>query len=418
MPLRRLPSALRATGLLATALRATGLLATAAALALMSAVPAGAEEKTAARLYVADRETQWLTTVDLEAGRVLTAIEMPAPANYLLPGNRTSDIFAVHGKAGSVSLVDTGISLEEHGDHADLSLRMPSVWPAVAKGDRPAHVIARGDTLAVFLDGTGEALLLPLDKLPAAKPPRAVRVASGLPHHGVAVPAGGDVLISVAEARGDRNVPVGLALMGRNGTRKAEWRDCPGLHGEAVVGPDVLVGCQDGVLAVTVAADGAKARKLAYPAGSGDARVWTLDPVPGMTAAMGEAGRDGLFLVDVAGGEVVRIALPGDRVHAIPDPEVFAHALMLTADGTLHRVSLLDGRTVAGAKVTGPVDLANRSGPPRPSLAAVAGHVAVLDPAKGEVVRLDSATLKETARIRIEGKPHRMAAAGGRGHVH
>ncbi len=402
-------------------LRSLALAAT--ALAVLAASPVQAKETTAARLFIADREAPTLTVVDLQAGAVETKIEMPAPAGYLLPGPGQRDLFAVHGAAGSVSLVDTGIALEDHGDHADLTVETPAVWPAIAEGPRPSHTLAKDGTVAVFLDGTGEALLIPAAELPAlASPP--VRVASGLPHHGVAVPVGENVLISIAEPQGERNVPVGLALKSRDGAEKAVFRDCPRLHGEAAIGPTVIAGCQDGVLAVTVAKDGtATARKLPYPKDAGDgpnnnARVWTLDPVPGMTAAMGEGGRDALFLVDPAGGEISRVALPGARVHAIPDPEVFAHALVLTADGTLHRVSLLDGSVAASAPVTGPVDLATRGGPPRPVVAATVGHVAVLDPLRREVVRLDAKTLKETGRIPLDGAPHRMMAAGGRGTVH
>lgn len=393
-----------------------------AALAVLAASPVQARETTAARLFIADREAPTLTVVDLEAAAVDTLLKMPAPSGYLLPGPSPRDLFAIHGAAGSVSLVDTGIALEDHGDHADLTVEAPAIWPAIAEGARPSHTLAKDGTVAVFLDGTGEALLLPVAALPApAAPP--VRVASGLAHHGVAVPVGQDVLISIAEQQGERAVPVGLALKGRDGAEKAVFRDCPRLHGEAAIGPTVIAGCQDGVLAVTVTKDGtATARKLPYPKDAGatdnNARVWTLDPVPGMTAAMGEGGRDALFLVDPAGGEITRIPLPGARVHAIPDPEVFAHALVLTADGTLHRVSLLDGAVAASAPVTGPVDMASRGGPPRPVIAATVGHVAVLDPLRKEVVRLDAKTLKETGRIPLDGAPHRMMATGGRGTVH
>lgn len=390
----------------------------ATALALVAASPVQAKETTAARLFIADRESPWLTVVDLQTAAIETKIEMPAPAGYLLPGATPRDLFAVHGAAGSVSLVDTGIALEDHGDHADLTVETPAVWPAIAEGARPSHTLAKDGTVAVFLDGSGEALLIPVAELPApATPP--VRVASGLPHHGVAVPVGDNVLISIAEPQGERNVPVGLALKSRDGADKAVFRDCPRLHGEAAIGPTVIAGCQDGVLAVTVSKDGtATARKLPYPKDAGEGRVWTLDPVPGMTAAMGEGGRDALFLVDPAGGEITRVGLPGARVHAIPDPEVFAHALVLTADGNLHRVSLLDGAVSASAPVTGPVDMAGRGGPPRPVIAATVGHVAVLDPLRKEVVRLDAKPLKQTARIPLDGAPHRMMAAGGRGTVH
>lgn len=389
--------------------------ALAAALLLSPAAPATAEER-AVRLFVADRDLPQLTVVDLEAGQVLDRLSLPGTAGYMAPGATPRDLLVVHPKAGMLSRVDTGVGVEDHGDHADLRLTPPAVAPAVLQGEKPSHIAMRDGQVALFLDGGGEALLAPLQGVATAGTP-VRRVASGLAHHGIAIPAGDGVVISVATPQGDRAVPDGLAWVTPAG--RTDWRGCPKLHGEAVVEPAILIGCENGVAQVEIGPEGKRVTLIPYPADAGEGeRVWTLQPVPGLTAAMGEAGRRGLFLVDSGDSAITRIALPGDRVHAIPDPERFAHALVLTADGRLHRLSLLDGTVANSVAVTGPVNLADRSGPPRPSLAAAAGLVAVLDPARGQVVRLDGATLQETGRVRLDGTPARMAAVGARGHRH
>jgi hypothetical protein len=145
----------------------------------------------------------------------------------------------------------------------------------------------------------------------AAGAPKAEMFKTPQPHHGVAV-----VLDDGTQLRsdGDPDVRSGAVAVGADGREIARNAECPGVHGEAVVGDDTVVfGCENGVLVFT----GGKFNKIAGPGEYG--RVGTVKGHHDSAVALGdfkvdpdaELERPNQFaLIDTERGELKIVKLP------------------------------------------------------------------------------------------------------------
>ncbi len=112
------------------------------------------------------------------------------------------------------------------------------------------------------------------------------------------------------------------------------------------------------------------------------------------------------------------IELPFRRVDFALDPANARFGYVLTEDGTLHRIDVLDGKVAASARVSEPYSMDGHWNDPRPRLAMAGSEVVMTDPKAGLVRRIDKETLKETGTIAVGGMPYAIAVAGGTGVVH
>lgn len=179
-----------------------------ASLFLTSALvaPALAAQTTAWRLFVGDHTEAKVTALDLATGDVLGSFPLASPASlYTTPSGAA--VFAVQGAGNQVSAIRTGIAMDDHGDHGDITLADPSAVGAVVSGERPVHFVAHDGQIALFFDGTGTASLLDEHAwIEDGKVDVASRD-SGSPHHGVAVPWGDYTLMSVPHPQDPTSCP-------------------------------------------------------------------------------------------------------------------------------------------------------------------------------------------------------------------
>jgi hypothetical protein len=385
-------------------------LLTAALVATLVSGSAHAETLHAVRAVVSDHARNSISVVDLLNGKVLGRFETGSPGG-LRPGAVPGQVSVAQGQAGRVDIVDLGLATGSHGNHADLRLSAPRLIPRVAEGPKPSHILGGDGRLVSFFDGDGSVVVIGQGS-PS-------RLRANVPHHGLAYPfraaAGPRLMVSYAAAAGAR--PEGVVLLNEAGEEVARREDCPMLHGEAISGRIIGVGCADGVLLLNTRTQ--EFRKIAYPAGTESGRM-----VRSMTGGTdfhlfaGDFGPDAVTILDPDAGRFVVVDLPARRVAFTLDLERADAMFVLTEDGRLHRINTLKGEIVASSEAVQRYTLEGGSAVARPRISAAGGVVAVTDPAQSRLLVFDAATLAPLRHIALDGTPLNVLAVAASGEQH
>ncbi|MFC3123691.1 hypothetical protein ACFOD4_01350 [Pseudoroseomonas globiformis] len=377
---------------------------------LLAAASSQAQTPQANRAVVTDHARNSVAVVDLLTGEVMQRFETGSPGG-LRRGVARGEVSLAQGEAGRVDVVDLGIALEDHGDHADLKLSGPRLVAKVAEGPKPSHVLAGDGRLASFFDGDGSVVVTGADSIR--------RLNAGTAHHGLAYPfrgsAGAMLMLSHAEANGAR--PGGVVVLDAEGKQVARRDDCPRLHGEAISNRVIAVGCADGVLLLDTRKG--EFRKLAYPEGTAlDRMVRTLIGGSDFHLFAADFGPDAVTVLDPDAGRFAVVELPARRVAYTLDPGRSQTMFVLTEDGSLHRIDTLKAEIAATVKLVEPYSMDGGWALARPRLSAAGGLVAVTDPAQGRLLVLDAATLAVQREVAMGGAPFNVMAVAGSGEQH
>ncbi|MBP1859730.1 hypothetical protein J2Z75_003247 [Rhizobium herbae] len=333
-------------------------------------------------------------------------------------------VFAVQGDKDTVQVISTGIALSDHGEHRDIAVSDPKLLPGVINGRKPGHVVTHGDDVAIFYDRGGKTDLFQESALLDGKN-AAESIDTTAPHHGVAVPMGRNILVSVpnmtVEVKPDELPPrLGLRVVDRAGKQIGDVAPCTGLHGEATSARLVAFGCEEGVLVARPGGiDGPKLEMIAYGDDLPEGKVSTLLGGRSMQFFLGNYGEDKVVLIDPDSATPYRLVeLTTRRVDFILDPAHARNAYILTEDGKLHLLDTVSGEITRSAAVTEPYSKDGHWRDPRPRLAVAGDHIAITDPRHSLVRMIDSGTFAETATIPVEGQPFAIVAVGGSGATH
>jgi DNA-binding beta-propeller fold protein YncE len=282
----------------------------------------------------------------------------------------------------------------------------------------PGHVVPHGDRTALFADGTGEITVFNPNEL-ANGAPKAETFKTPQPHHGVAV-----VLDDGTQLRsdGDPDVRSGAVAVGADGREIARTAECPGIHGEAVVGDDTVVfGCENGVLVFT----GGKFNKIAGPGEYG--RVGTVKGHHDSPVALGdfkvdpdaELERPNQFsLIDTERGELKIVKLPAGVSYSFRSLARGPHAeaLILGTDGNLYVIDPATGNTMKTLAVTQRWTEPDDWQQPRPTVFTRAHDVYVTDTASNQIHLVDVETGEVSTSTTLEHTPNELSGAIGEGH--
>lgn len=373
------------------------------------------------RLLVADHSEPRITAFDLGHPDEQWTFDVTGPARlYASPS--AGLVVATQTDNDVVSIVETGIALESHGDHADVEVTAPTLSDVVLEGPRPSHVVFHDETIAVTFDRGGYADIvaeadvddgaIELTRFPLARA-----------HHGFAVPMGDVVVSSVASdapVEGDALPPrVGIQSFTPAGEPIGEMTTCTDLHGEAFSGRFLAAGCKEGVVAIEDTGEGIRFEMLPYPEEFPDGNTGTLLGVKSMQMFLGNYGPSGVVVIDpTTAPYFTLVELPFRRVDFVLDPAHPQHAFILTEDGTLHRLDMIGATVEASGRVTEPYSMDGHWRDPRPRLAVAGEQVAVTDPRAGLVRLVDAESLAEVGTIAVGGMPYNIVAVGGSGQTH
>ncbi len=375
------------------------------------------------RLFIADHTQPVVRAIDLETDKEIGRFDLEGYAALSLSDTGRT-VFAVQGEQNLIHAIDTGIALSDHGEHRDIEVKEPRLLEKTIRGQKPGHVVAHGDDLAIFYDRGGKFDLLGESALLDGKAELKAYDTTAA-HHGVAVSTGNHLLVSVPNLEatvkeGELPPRLGLRVLDKEGKQVGDVATCTGLHGEATSARLAAFGCAEGVLVARPGGlDGPKLEMLAYGDKLPEGKVSTLLGGTSMQFFLGNYGEDKVVLIDADAKEPYRLVeLPLRRVDFILDPAKPRNVYILTEDGKLHLLDVVDGVITKSEIVTEPYSKDGHWRDARPRLAVAGNHLAITDPRQSLVRVIDTETLKETRTIAVEGQPFAIVAAGGSGATH
>lgn len=390
---------------------------TSAALLLTLTTVVSAADVAAYRAIIADHANGKITVIDALSGKIIANYGVEGPAR--LKANETGRlVYATQGAQNRVDVIDSGITVTSHGDHADVDVKAPRMTAASIFGPKPSHINIDAGRVAAFFDGDGQANVLAEDALLSGKGKPAL-IKTATPHHGLAAPLGTFTAVSIPHPTDAKALPIGIDLLDRSGKSVARSVDCPRLHGEARSGVTSAFGCADGVLLLRMTRTGGAFEKIAYSATLPAERM--VRNMAGGRAAksfLGDFGPDGMVVIDPVAKEFNLIKLPARRMAFTRDSVVGDFGYVITEDGQLHKINALTGKVEASLAVTDSYSMEGGSAVPRPRLSASGDRVVVTDPAKSQVHVIDSAKMQITHKVTVPGAPFDVVVVGAAGEDH
>ncbi len=352
------------------------------------------------RLLMTDFDSSTASVLDLATGEVLGSFSTPGEAGsvYASPSGRYGVV--IHRDENRVSVVHSGLSLEDHGDHADLVQGNPYVLSTLNIGREPTHYWAHGDEIVIFNDADGTVAVL--DERTFGLSLAYTEFKAAQPDHGAAVMLSDTVL-------------VGYYDLGRvdaynlSGELLKSFEGCPGLHGEATLGDTAAFGCEDGVMLVHARDGELTMTKLANPANTPeDVHVSTVQAHDAADVFIGNFG-SGLVWIDPE-AETMEVA----EMDATPLRFAFdhegEHVVALTADGLFHVLEADSGELHRSVRVMQLLDVSGGYGTyDAPSLAVGEGAVYVSVPTQKQIVEVYPEKTQVIRRMDVPGTPNSVA---------
>lgn len=374
------------------------------------------------RVFVGDHAAPRVTAFDLSEPGNRWTFDTTGQAKLYSVANGAV-VAAVQSDSDAVNFFTSGIEFHDHGDHSDIEISAPAAITTTLTGPRPFHLVDHGGRVVINYDQGGYAEIIDAHRLSRGEV-AVTRFDQSRAHHGFVAPLANIWLSSVASdadvAEGASVPRLGLQAFHADGTPASDLATCTGIHGEAFSGAYLAAGCAEGVLTATAGANGPEFRMLAYPDDLPQGvTTGTLLGSTGMQVFLGNYGGDGLVVIDpVDMPHFQYVALPFRRVDFALDPEHPARGYVLTADGTLHRIDLLQAQITGSARVTEAYSMDGHWNDPRPRLAMAGDEIVITDPNAGLVRRISAGTLEETGTIEVGGTPFNITVTGGSGLIH
>ncbi|WP_102509640.1 hypothetical protein [Sanguibacter massiliensis] len=341
---------------------------------------------------------------------VVDALQLDVVDDLPLAGfNRVSpagdDRHVAVSTSGGWALLDTGAWSVVHGEHAHHYTQAPSLTGVVLAADTPGHVVPHDGLVALFDDGTGHVTVVEADAWATAAetghvaPVRELTAAAA--HHGVAVPTEDNaIVLTVGDAEGRS----GATVLDAHGDALVTTEDCPGVHGEATSGHLVLLGCEDGVVAI----HDDRVHKLDAPDDFG--RTGNLFAADDSAVVLGDYKTDpdgGLGLTTIA-----LVDTEAERITTVDTGTTYTfrglgrgengEALVLGTDGALHVFDPATGEEVDSISVVDPWEVPAEWQTAHPALTVLDGMAYVTDPASRQIHAVDV----------VEGSVWRSAVPG------
>ncbi|MDS9468494.1 hypothetical protein RGQ15_13045 [Paracoccus sp. MBLB3053] len=374
------------------------------------------------RVFVGDHDKGQVTAFDLDEPEHRWTFQTKGQVKIYSVADGGA-VAAVQSDDDTVTFIASGVSLHAHGDHSDIETADPTAIAETLTGPRPFHLVEHGGKVAINFDKGGYAQIIDAHELSEGAL-KLARLPQARAHHGFAARLGENWVSTVAS---DQPVPegesvprLGLQAFDAEGQPLGDLATCTAIHGEAFSGVYLAAGCKEGVLIATAGSGGVVFEMLEYPADLPKGETTgTLLGSRGIQVFLGNYGAKGLVVVDpVDEPHFTYVELPFRRVDFALDPVRPSDAFVLTEDGQLHRINILEARIEASAKVTEPYSMDGHWNDPRPRIAMAGAEVVVTDPNAGLLRRISTADLTETGTIEIGGKPYNLAVVGGSGVAH
>lgn len=286
---------------------------------------------------------------------------------------------------GGVEIVDSGVWTWDHVDHFHYYRAEPRLLGTV-KGEGPVTVATTnssttGGTGLTFA-GSGESVLLDTEALSKGAVVERFRLDGG----GLVVPVGSFALVGLGDE---------VAVRSADGEPTGQSAACVDPGGTITTRVGAVIGCDDGALLATVAADGVVIERIPYPEDTTAPRAVAFANREGRPTVAALAGDDGVWLLDTRqrAWTLLPAPTPLAAVTAVDDAD--GHVLALAKDG---RMLVLDAATGAQLAATEPLVAESLSSGAGPALIADQQRAYLSAPAEHRMYEIDFADGARLAR--------------------
>lgn len=249
-------------------------------------------------------------------------------------------VFASNEETGLVTVVDSGMWTQNHGDHFHYYRATPRIVGTV-EGAGAATVSPGSQATGLFFPESGVGVMLDNAALGEGEIVETLRH-NGEPHVGSIVQIGALTLVTTAEA----GTASAVRVLSADGPAIGDDTACADAGQPITTSVGVAYPCADGALFATTAEDGIRIERIDYPTSSAPPAT-SFAAREGRPGAAGLAGDAGVWLLDTRQRTLTLLptGAPLRQVTAVDDAA--GHVIGLTVDG---RVTVLsaDGGAVLG----------------------------------------------------------------------
>jgi hypothetical protein len=364
-------------------------------------------ETLSVRLVYSDAKTNSLNVINFADRKKIASFSTPGKITYAITSGSQQHILVAHRDDNRLTVLNSGLSTTDHGDHKDLIEKAPYITATMNIGKQPTHYFVHDKTIAFFNDGDGTVAILDEDKLGLSMDFEQIKTAQ--PDHG------GVIVL-------EKQVLVGYLRLGRidvferkTGKLQQALESCPVLHGEAMHGTGFYWGCGDGVMLLKPDGDKFSATKIANPVGTPlNTRVGVFAESKKHNFVVGNFGK-GLAFADPTKTVLELMALPANPIKM--EFLENGNLILLTADGNLHSLDVTKRSVIASVNVT-PEVKASGEGVVRPSFAIMQDRVFVTNPEQGSIVEVNTNKMQIVRRMAVGGIPASIAISMAQGVKH
>jgi hypothetical protein len=364
-------------------------------------------ETISARLVYGDAKTKTLNVINVADRKKIATFSTPGAITYVQASGSKQYLIAAHRADNRITILNSGLSTEDHGDHKDLEETAPYITATMNVGKQPTHLFVHDKTIAFFNDGDGTISILDEDKLGLSMDFEQIKTAQ--PDHGALLVLENTVLAGYLK--------LGRIDVFERKTNKLlqTIEGCPALHGETNHSTGIYWGCGDGVMLVKPDGDKFIATKINNPAGTPEnTRVGTLVESGKHNFVIGNFGK-GIAFVDPSKAVLETFVLPANPVKM--EFLENGNLIILTADGNLHSLDVTKRSVNASVNVT-PAVRTTGEGIVRPSFAIMQDRVFVTSPEQGIIVEVNANKMQVVRRMAVGGTPASIAISMAQGVKH
>ena len=302
----------------------------------------------------------------------------------------------------SYTLIDSGLYVEDHGDHDHPYAEEPAIATTERAADKPAHMISHAGRTAIFNDGSGEVDVYTNEVL-ATENLKPDYTYQGIAHHGAAVPLSNGFLATTFVAKEGDALPTGVKIVDQEGKEQAVITDsCVGLHGTAYGGEEasekLAFGCMGKVAVYDVATN--KTTDIVLP--DEGARVGTVKHVGGSdyfftNYSVENEAQTKVGVINSKTGELKLVELPSAYKSAtlVTADDI---AYVLAEDGNLYAIELKTAKISLTISAFNPFNLDEEA----PALFEANHHVFILMPSYQKLYEVHGNHTHEVAKFDYE----------------
>lgn len=258
------------------------------------------------RLVTYDVDAGALKVFEVDDGTLLETIPLAGTAPSLShnPGYRYAAV--IQREDNLVSFLDSGLYVEDHGDHLHEYAETPAMLSLTLNDSRPTHYSLGEDNAVVFFDGeegVASSGITALSEESLANEATLASLGRDNHMHGVAKLIGDQLFVTYRDPSiTDTTLPAEVERYSFDGDsfsfENRYNEQCPHLHGAGANDHVLAFGCSDGVLVIDLHDNTYPASKLTNPASLAvDGRIGTIAAHHGVEELVGIAG-DQMYVID------------------------------------------------------------------------------------------------------------------------